>query len=198
MHLALTGVPLPLRFRPDTPMSDDDLMRFCADNEDLRVEREETGEIYVMTPAGMNTGRKNSYIIQALTAWADQDGRGYAFDSNTGWTLPDGSMRSPDAAWALASRCDALSEADQNRFAPLCPEFIIELRSQSDRLSELQAKMQKWINNGTELAWLIDPLEKTVTIYRPHDSPEHHYHPTSVQGTGSVRGFELILDRIWA
>ncbi len=198
MHLALTGVPLPLRLRFDKPLSDDELMRFCADNDDLRVEREETGEIYVMTPAGMNTGRKNSYIIQALAAWTDKDGRGYAFDSNTGWTLPDGSMRSPDAAWVLASRCNALSEADQNRFAPLCPEFIIELRSQTDRLPELQAKMQKWIANGAELAWLIDPLEKTVTIYRPNESAEHHHDPTSVQGTGPIRGFELILDRIWA
>src|SRR5882757_8461753 len=110
MNLSLTGVPLPLRFKPDTPMSDDELMRFCAANDVLRVERDANGEILVMTPAGSRTGRKNTAIISALDAWAETDGRGYAFDSNTGFTLPDGSMRSPDAAWIKASRWDALSE----------------------------------------------------------------------------------------
>ncbi len=198
MDLTLTGVPLPLRLRPGTPMSDEDLLRFCAVNDNLRVERDEYGDLHVMTPAGMRTGRKNSDIIYALTAWTRQDGRGYAFDSNTGWTLPDGSMRCPNAAWVLASRCDALSEADQNRFAPLCPEFLIELRSQSDRLPDLQAKMEQWIANGAELAWLIDPFEQTVAIYRPREAPEIHHDPTSIQGTGPILGFELIMDRIWA
>src|SRR5271156_7109864 len=157
MNFALAGMPLPLRFRPDKPMTDEELMRFCAANDLLRVERDANGEILVMTPAGNNTGRKNAYLIQVLGTWSDADGRGYAFDSNTGFTLPDGSMRSPDAAWVEAYRWDALSEADKNRFSPICPDFIIELRSPSDNLPDLEAKMDLWIANGAQMAWLIDP-----------------------------------------
>ena len=145
MNFALAEMPLPLRFRPETPMSDEELVRFCAANDFLRVERDANGEILVMTPAGNNTGRKNAYLIQVLGAWSDADGRGYAFDSNTGFTLPDGSMRSPDAAWIQAVRWDALSALDKERFSPICPDFIVELRSPSDNLAELQAKMEQWI-----------------------------------------------------
>jgi Uma2 family endonuclease len=119
MNFNLAEMPLPLRFRPETPMSDEDLMRFCAANDDLRVEREANGEILVMTPAGSRTGRMNALIIAAVTTWAESDGRGYAFDSNTGFTLPDNSMRSPDAAWIRKTRWDALNIHDQDRFAYL-------------------------------------------------------------------------------
>jgi Uma2 family endonuclease len=197
MNFALAEMPLPLRFRPETPMSDDDLMRFCAANDFLRVERDANGEILVMTPAGNNTGRKNTAILSALDGWAQRDGRGYAFDSNTGFTLPDGSMRSPDAAWVQAARWDALSQADRDRFSPLCPDFIIELRSPSDNLKDLQDKMLKWIANGAQLAWLIDPIEQEVSIYRFGESPEVHHHSTSVQGDGVMAGFELVMARIW-
>jgi Uma2 family endonuclease len=197
MNFALAGVPLPLRFRPETPMSDDELMRFCAANDALRVERDANGEILVMTPAGNRTGRKNTAIISALDKWAESDGRGYVFDSNTGFTLPDGSMRSPDAAWIRAARWDALSEEDKDRFSHICPEFIIELRSPSDNLNELQIKMEQWIANGVELAWLLDPIDQMVYVYRPGDSPEVYHHPTSVQGSGVVAGFELVMGRIW-
>ncbi len=173
MNFSLADISLPLRFRPDVPMTDDELLRFCAANEGLRVERDANGEILVMTPAGNNTGRRNSAIIRALDIWAEQDGRGYAFDSNTGFTLPDGSMRSPDAAWVQASRWDVLTAEDKDRFSPICPDFIFELRSSpSDNLLDLQAKMLQWIGNGTQLAWLIDPGEQTVSIYRPSESPD--------------------------
>jgi Uma2 family endonuclease len=197
MNFALAEMPLPLRFRPQTPMSDDELMRFCAANDVLRVERDANGEILVMTPAGNNTGRKNAYLIQMLGIWSDADGRGYAFDSNTGFTLLDGSMRSPDAAWIEAIRWDALSDADKDRFSPICPDFIIELRSPSDNLIELETKMELWIANGAKLAWLIDPERQMVAVYRPNDQPEVHHRPASVQGTGPVAGFELLLRRIW-
>lgn len=197
MNFALADMPLPLRFRPETPMTDEELMHFCAANDDLRVERDANGEILVMTPAGNNTGRKNAYLIQILGTWSDGDGRGYAFDSNTGFTLPDGSMRSPDAAWVQANRWDALSEEDKNRFSPICPDFIIELRSPSDSLPDLEAKMDLWIANGAQIAWLIDPDRQVVAIYRPGDQPEVHHHPTSVQGTGVMAGFELVMARIW-
>ncbi len=197
MNFALAEMPLPLRFRPETPMSDEELVRFCAANDFLRVERDANGEILVMTPAGNNTGRKNAYLIQVLGAWSDADGRGYAFDSNTGFTLPDGSMRSPDAAWIQAVRWDALSALDKERFSPICPDFIDELRSPSDNLAELQAKMEQWIANGAQAAWLIDPERQVVAVYRPGDEPEIHHHPTSVQGHGVIAGFELVMTRIW-
>jgi Uma2 family endonuclease len=197
MNFALAEMPLPLRFRPEKPMSDEELMRFCAANDFLRVERDANGEILVMTPAGNNTGRKNTAIISALDAWAVPDGRGYAFDSNTGFTLPDGSMRSPDAAWVQAARWDALSADDKERFSPICPDFVVELCSPSDNLAELETKMERWIANGAQIAWLIDPERQVVAVYRPGDQPEVHHHSTSVQGHGVIAGFELLMDRIW-
>ena len=106
-------------------------------------------------------------------------------------------MLSPDAAWVERSRWEALSHRDQERFVPLCPDFVIELRSPSDNLAELKEKMERWIANGAQLAWLIDPIEETVSVYRPGESPEVHHHPTSVQGTGVMAGFELVMARIW-
>jgi Uma2 family endonuclease len=197
MNFALSEIPLPLRFRPEKPMSDEELMRFCAANDDLRVERDANGEILVMTPAGNRTGRMNALIIAALTTWAESDGRGYAFDSNTGFSLPDGSMRSPDAAWVRRAKWDALSEEEKERFSHISPEFIIELRSPTDSLGELQAKMELWIANGVQLGWLIDPEKKTVSVYRADEQPEVLAHPTSVQGNGVMAGFELVMARVW-
>jgi Uma2 family endonuclease len=198
MISALAGMRPPFRFRPPTPMSDEDLMRFCAANDIARVEREVDGEILVMSPAGNRTGRRNAAIIGALDTWAQKDGRGYVFDSSTGFTLADGSMRSPDAAWVEATRWNALSKAEQNRFSPICPDFLIELRSQTDDLAQLQSKMERWISNGAKLAWLIDPERQVVAAYRPGDRPDVHHHPASVQGCGPIAGFELVMARIWS
>lgn len=197
MALALNQIEPPVRVRPDTPMSDEEFLRFCAANEPLRFEREPNGEILVMTPPGNRTGRSNAYIVYALGEWSQADGRGYYFDSSTGFTLPDGSMRSPDAAWIQATRWDALSEEDKDRFSPIAPDFVIELRSHGDRLSSLRSKMEQWIANGVQVGWLIDPVEREVTIYRSGAEPEQHSHPTSVQGTGPIAGFELIFARVW-
>jgi Uma2 family endonuclease len=197
MNFALAEMPLPLRFRPTKPMNDDELMRFCAANDFLRVERDANGEILVMTPAGTKTSRMNSRITRLLDEWAEQDGRGIAVDSNGGFTLPDGSVRAADAAWVARNRWDALSDADQARFAPICPDFIIELRSPSDNLADLIKKMEQWIANGVQLGWLIDPESQTVSIYRPNEQPETLTHPTSIQGHGIMAGFELVMDRIW-
>ena len=198
MEFNLQSVTLPLRFRPEKPMTDDELLRFCAINESLRVERDSTGEIHVMTPAGIKTSRRNSYLIHMLATWSEQDGRGYYFDSNGGFTLPDSSMRSPDAAWIEASRLNALSDSDQDRFAHICPDFIIELRSPTDRLPDLQAKMDEWIANGALLAWLLDPQTQSVTIYRPGREPQLLDRPESIEGEHPVAGFHLPLTRIWA
>ncbi len=198
MNLALTDAGLPVRLRFDRPMTDEELMRFCAVNDDLSVEREPNGEILVMTPANSRTSSMNSRINRLLDEWAEADGRGIVTGPDGGYTLPDGSMRAPDAAWVANRRWKALSKEDQGRFAPICPEFVIELRSPSDNLADLQAKMEMWIANGAEVAWLIDPLEKAVVIYRPGEQPEVLAQPTSVQGTGPIAGFELVLARIWA
>jgi Uma2 family endonuclease len=197
MNPVLAGVRLPFRFRPETPMSDEDLMRFCAANGIARVERDVHGEILVMSPAGNRTGRRNAAIVGALDAWAQKDARGYVFDSSTGFTLPDGSIRSPDAAWIEAARWDALSEADKNRFSPICPDFILELRSETDSLAALKTKMSQWIANGVKLAWLIDPQNKTAAVYRSGAKPVVHRHPTSIPGDGVMAGFELLTSRLW-
>jgi Uma2 family endonuclease len=197
MTFSVAKLPLPIRIRPEVPMTDDELLRFCAANDPLRVERDANGEILVMTPAGGKSSRMNSRVTRLLDEWAEADGRGVAFDSNGGFTLPDGSMRAADAAWVDLPRWQALTDAQQSRFAPLCPDFIIELRSPSDRLPDLQAKMLQWIANGAQLAWLIDPIEQSVTIYRPGQAPEVHHQPSSVQGDGVMAGFELVMARIW-
>jgi Uma2 family endonuclease len=197
MNFALAGMPLPLRFRPETPMSDDELMRFCAANDALRVERDANGEILVVTPAGSKTSRMNSRVTRLLGEWAEQDGRGVAFDSNGGFSLPDGSMRAADAAWVERKKWDALSARDQERFAPLCPDFVIELRSPNDSLTELKAKMEHWIANGARLGWLIDPESKTVYVYRPGEQVDVLVEPSSVQGDGIMAGFEIVMARVW-
>jgi Uma2 family endonuclease len=186
-----------VRFRPESPMSDDEFVRFCAANEPMRCERDANGEIIVMSPTWSETSRKNSYLNYQVTKFAEETGSGISFDSGGGFTLPDNSVRSPDAAWISWQRWNALSQEQRHGFARICPQFVVELRSESDRLADVQEKMRMWIANGAEIAWLIDPQEKIVTIYRPNQQPETHTHPTSVQGDGPIAGFELIMDRIW-
>lgn len=197
MDLAFSRGQLPLRYRPEKQMRDKEFLRFCAVNDSARIEREPNGEILVMSPANSKTSKINSRISRFLDEWAEADDRGIAFDSSGGFTLPDGSMRSPDASWVLRKRWDALTESQKCSFAPICPEFVIELRSPSDKLAEVKAKMEMWIANGAEAAWLIDPQREVIAIYRPGNSPEVLHNPSSVQGTGPVAGFELVMARVW-
>lgn len=197
MNVALDVRALPARLRFECPMTDDELFEFCAKNDTLRVERDSNGELILMSPTGLEGGGADIEIGTDLTIWARRDGRGKTFGSNAGFTLPDGSMRSPDAAWMSWERWKALPPREQQRFGHVVPEFVIELRSKSDRLAELQEKMSTWIANGVELAWLIDPQRKVIEVYPAGDEAEVHQDPTSVQGTGPVRGFELVMDRIW-
>jgi Uma2 family endonuclease len=198
MQFAVSDVELPVRLRFERPLSDDELLRFCAANDLLRVERDKNGELVLMTPTGSAGGGRNADITIELGLWAREDRRGKVFDSNTGFTLPDGSMRSPDASWVSWSRWNALTREQQKRFAPICPEFVIELRSESDRLEDLRAKMGEWIANGAELAWLIDPERQTVEVYRPGRAPEILEGTSAVYGEGPVGGFVLELARIWS
>jgi Uma2 family endonuclease len=136
-------------------------------------------------------------VYLELGNWALADGRGEALGPTTGFKLPDNSVRAADAAWMSSRRWNALDAEELKRFARTCPEFVIEVRSESDRLIPLQEKMGIWIANGAELGWLIDPSRKIVEIYRPREQPEIHENPTSVQGDGPIAGFELVMDRIW-
>jgi Uma2 family endonuclease len=197
MNLALDEIELPVRLRTECPMTDDEFMSFCRANEPLQFERDANGEIIVMSPTGTKGVRIEGRVFLELANWARTDGRGEAFNSNAGFKLPNSSVRAADAAWVSSRLMSTLSEADVEGFAPICPEFVIEIRSQSDRLPVLQDKMQEWIANGAEVAWLIDPKEKAVTIYRAGQEPECLIEPSSVQGDGPVAGFELVMGRIW-
>jgi len=195
MSLVLEAIKPPLRIVPEEPISVDEFWRLSAENRDLRLERWANGDVTVMTPTKRNTGSRNFYIAQMLGNWADADGRGEGFDSSTGFELPDGSVLSPDCCWAAFDHLK-LAEKDGVEL-PLCPDFVIELRSTTDRLAALRAKMSVWIANGVELGWLIDPERRVVEVYRPGEAAEMHEDPTSVQGDGPVRGFELVMARVW-
>jgi Uma2 family endonuclease len=190
-------VELPVRIRPEHPMTDEQIMRFCTMNEMVRVERDANGELILMSPTGMGTSQMNAELNLQLGLYARETGAGAVFDSNGGFTLPDGSMLNPDAALIRWPRYNALPEAEKLRFAHICPDFVVELRSPSDRLAVLQAKMGLWIANGAELAWLIDPLRKVVELYRPGRAPETLEGGSSVEGEGPIAGFVLDLGRIW-
>jgi Uma2 family endonuclease len=197
MSFGLSEIDLPIRIQRESPMSDDEFMSFCAANEPLRFERDANGEIIVMSPTGTGGSEVEGDVYLELGNWARADGRGRAYPASAGFKLPDNSVRSADAAWLSFRRRNALSAEQRKVYAHLCPEFVIEVRSETDRLPPLQEKMRIWIANGVELAWLIDPQRKVVEIYRPGEEPEIHEHPTSVQGTGPIAGFELVMGRIW-
>jgi Uma2 family endonuclease len=197
MNVALNDTEMPVRLRFTRPMTDDELFEFCAVNEMLQIERDSNGELILMSPTGLDGGGADLEIGTDLTVWARQDGRGKSFGSNAGFTLPDGSMRSPDAAWLSWQRWNALDRKQQKRFGHVVPEFVVELRSESDGLGELQEKMKMWIANRGELAWLIDPTRRVVEVYRAGEETEVFEDPSSVQGSGPVRGFELVMARVW-
>ena len=175
-------------------MSDEDFFNFCQQNRDLRLERDSNKQIYIMAPTGFYRGAFNSDIITELNIWNRKSKTGKVFESNTGFTLPDGAVFSPDAAWISNEKISLLSEEDKNKFAPVCPNFIIEFKSTSDNIKQLKNKMLKWIENGTSLAWLIDPVSKQVFIYRSDNSIAVVQGFTNkLSGENILPGFELDL-----
>jgi Uma2 family endonuclease len=197
MNIALSEIELPVRLRLERPMTDEELMRFSAANELLRVERDANGELIVMSPTGSDGGSTELDVGMELGLWARADGRGKVFGPSSGFTLPDSSVRAADAAWVSWERWNALTRRQQKSYAPLCPEFVIEVRSESDRLEALREKMRMWLDNGAALAWLIDPERRVVEIYRAGQTVEVLQDPSSVQGDGPVAGFELVMSRVW-
>ena len=178
-------------------LTDEQFFRLCGDNPELRIEMSAEGELIIMNPTGARTGNRNSRLNQRLANWAEADGTGECFDSSTVFRLPNGAKRSPDASWIIRERFEALTPEQQEEFAPICPDFVVELRSKTDRLKRLQEKMQEYADNGAQLGWLIDPLERKVYIYRPRQKVEVLEQPETVSGDPVLRGFVLRLNEIW-
>ena len=167
-------------------------------NRDLKLERNARGELTVNPPTDWETGQRNLSISGQLYRWYEEnENLGKAFDSSTGFILPNGATRSPDACWVSQERWDALNAEQKGTFANICPDFVVELRSSSDKLESLQAKMKEYIDNGAKLGWLLDPLLQRVEIYRPDSAVEVLENPDSLSGDKVLPGFVLNLRRVW-
>jgi Uma2 family endonuclease len=176
--------------------TDDEYFDFCQQNQDLRIETTKDGDLIIMPPTGAETGDKNSELNMQLRIWTKQNGKGKCFDSNTEFKLPSGANKSPDASWVLKERYLALTQKQREGFPPICPDFVVELRSKSDRLKPIQDKMSEFIENGVRLGWLIDPYQKQVHIYRKNGEIEILENPKTVSGEDVLEGFELDLEEI--
>ncbi len=190
-------IPMVLQMPPAIAMTDDQFYEFCQINRDFRIERNAAGELMIMSPTGSETDERNFNVIVQLGIWTKQDGTGVGFGSSGGFTLPNGAVRSPDAAWIKRTRWETISPELRKKFAPICPEFVIELRSESDNLRILQDKMQEYIDNGTELGWLIDRKQRQVFIYRPNIAVEVLDNLKNLSGEQLLPGFVLDLSQIW-
>jgi Uma2 family endonuclease len=178
-------------------MTDDQFFQLCQNNRELRFERNANGELIIMSPAGGETGNRNGRLNQQLFNWTDADGTGIAFDSSTGFKLPNGADRSPDASWIKLERWDALTDEEKRKFPPICPDFVIELLSPSDSLKTTQEKMKEYIDNGVRLGILINRKFRQVEIYRPGKEVEVLESPATVSGEDVLKGFVLNLGMIW-
>jgi Uma2 family endonuclease len=174
--------------------------RLCGESRyrELRLELTSTGELIVMPPTGSETGRQNFNLTYQLGAWSKQDGTGVCFGNNAGFTLPNGAIRSPDAAWIRRERWDRLTEQQKTTFAPICPDFAVELRSASNTLTELHLKMLEYLENGASLGWLIDPFKRRVYVYRPGEEVAILDNPETVSADPLLPGFKLDLTELWS
>ncbi|MBA3648874.1 MAG: Uma2 family endonuclease [Chitinophagales bacterium] len=177
-------------------MTEEEFFDFCQQNDTLHIERNENGEIIVSEPSGNYTSMLNIKLVTKLENWNEQYQLGYAFNTDAGFTLPNHAVLSPDAAWIRKERFDSLSEADKERFAHICPDFVIELKSPSDSLKDLKLKMLEWIQNGCRFALLINPQEQRVLIYRENGTTEDRSFREKISGEEILPGFELDLNFI--
>ncbi|MEG3894314.1 MULTISPECIES: Uma2 family endonuclease [unclassified Microcoleus] len=169
----------------------------CEENPELKLERSANGELIVMPPTGGETGKSNSKFNLQIGLWNEQTGLGEAFDSSTGFTLPNGADRSPDASWVEKSRWEALTTQQREKFIPLCPDFAVEILSPTDSLKKTQEKMQEYRENGCRLGWLINRKKREVEIYRPGQDVEFLQSPLTLSGENVLPGFVLNLQKIW-
>ena len=194
MEISVNGITLPIKGDLSDSMSEKEFFDFCQQNDLWRIERDENKQIIIMPPTNASTGIKNTNLVTELVIWNRRENLGVCFDSSTGFTLPDGSVRSPDASWLSIEKWNHLSDNEKNQFAHICPDFVIELKSKSDNLKSLTNKMRKWIENGCSLAWLINPEDKTVFIFRKNGTVDKIEGFNKIlSGENILPGFELKL-----
>lgn len=189
-------ITLPPTLKLHIELADEQFFQLCQQNRELRFERTAKGEILIMPPTGGETSNRNFEIAVQLGIWNKQNNLGKAFDSNGGFRLPNGAVRAPDVSWVRRELWEALTPQQRQKFLPLCPDFVVELRSPSDSLKETQEKMQEYIDNGARLGWLIDPQTRRVEIYRPNQDVEILENPATVPGEDVLPGFVLDLNCI--
>jgi Uma2 family endonuclease len=193
----VTHLPMVVHLQPVLNLSDDQLYQFSQINPDLRIERNARGELIIMSPTGGDIGERNAEITMQLRLWAKRDGTGATFDSSTGFRLPNGAVRSPDAAWVNYSRLNQLTTEQRKGFIPLCPDFVIELRSSSDSFTDLQEQMQEYIENGAQLGWLLDTEHRRVYVYRPDQLAQKIEDAETISADPLLPNFKLDLSEIW-
>lgn len=189
-------LPATLRGRYIEQMTDEEFFSFCQDNKGFKFERTSEGQIILMSPTGFVTGDRNSSIIKQIRNWNDQCKLGRAVDSDTGFYLPNGAMRNPDAAWVSNERLKKVDKKELEGFPHLCPDFVVELRSKGDTLKDLKAKMKEWMENGCRLGWLIDADEELVYIYTGSAETVHENFDNRLSGEPVLPGFTLILSEL--
>ncbi|HET6977791.1 MAG TPA: Uma2 family endonuclease [Pyrinomonadaceae bacterium] len=185
-----------LALRP--PVTHEQFEELCGMYDDLRLELTSTGELIVMPPTGSLTGRRNFDLTAQLALWSREHSNGVCFDSSAGFTLPNGAIRSPDVSWIHRERWNSLTKEQKGSFAPICPDFVVEIRSPSDNIKQLFLKMFEYIENGTKLGWLIDPLRRKVYVYIPNKETLVLDNPATVCGDPLLAGFELQLATLWS
>ena len=188
---------LTLKLNPIIKLTDDQFFQLCQENENIRLERTAKGELIIMSPAGGETGNRNAGLTAQIWIWNESHKLGKVFDSSTGFKLPNGADRSPDASWVKLERWNALTPEQQKKFPPICPDFVVELMSPSDSLKETQDKMEEYRDNGAVLGWLINRKSRQVEIYRQNKEVEVLESPAAVSGEDVLPGFILNLESIW-
>jgi len=191
------GMTMLVQLEPALHLTNNQFYEFCRLNRELRIERTAGGGLSIMSPAGWDSSRKNAEIIVQLGNWTKRNGTGVMADSSAGFMLPNGAIRSPDASWISNARLQGLSRRQRTKFLPLCPQFVVELRSPTDSMSMLQAKMEEYMANGAELGWLIDSLNRQAFVYRPDAQAECLEAPDSLSAGPLLPGFQLRMADIW-
>lgn len=191
--------PVLLRFAPVLKkLTEQEFFEFCKQQEDdVRLELTGAGDLIIMSPTGSASGNRGFKLTAALGEWVRRDGTGQGFDSSAGFRLPNGAMRSPDFSWVKKERWDALAKKQRERFAPLCPDFVVELRPRTDSLKMLRRKMEEYVACGAQLGWLIDPFRRKLYIYRPQTEVEELNDPQTISGEPALPVLMLDLREIW-
>ncbi len=188
---------LTLNLNPIIKLTDEQFFQLCQENENIRLERTAKGELIIMSPAGGEASNRNAGLTAQIWIWNEQNKLGKVFDSSTGFKLPNGANRAPDASWVILERWNALTSEQKKKFPPICPDFVVELMSPSDSLKETQDKMKEYRDNGARLGWLLNRKSRQVEIYRPGAEVEVLDSPATLSGEDVLPGFVLSLESIW-